>query len=183
MEIKEVPIGSQQEDRKKVSAKVQKAVDEYLSVRSIEKDSLSSAQLDCLVKYVKSKRAEKWTLLLYVAGTITFGFIALFFYTIVDKLSADFVPTTTVIIEHDGTKTVEKPDQDSVKAFVRLCTILGVIIGGAIYSAFSSLGHVSGRIISRFLGKSQYEKIFDAFLPALKSVGIPRSQSNIERGI
>ena len=145
MEIEEVPIQQDKKTRKPPPPKITRAADEYLAEKGVGRQQLSSDQFDCVIKYMKYRRSDRLMTYIYIASTIIYGFMFFSLYYIAMKGLND-----------DGKKLLH----------------VGIFLGCLAFTGGVSLGHVLGRILrniyERSAGKFFYEKIFDAFLPAIK---------------
>lgn len=163
MEIPQVFIGPGQPKKIRISRKTLRHAERYLSEKGFSLDQLTDSQQQCVFKYVKAKRALRWSVVIGIILGLAGLVLCFHFIRVVTLLADMLMPDATVIVLDDGTKKVVELDRELIGNYGKMCALLGFVFAAALYTMASAFAGAIGSI----LRMRETKKMFDAFLPAV----------------
>jgi len=170
MQIAEVPIEAKAVKRKKYSAKTKMAAEAFLDEIDLRIEDLDNEQKRHILDHIKLKRTIKWCIpfmiiMLFINLALIFGYKHIL-YEITDFF---LEPHANVeVIEEDGSTSYKEMTEQEIEILRNYGLVCGMISSSMTILLFSAITGLTGGIAWVFKARKQ-EKIFKAFLPALKT--------------
>ncbi len=177
MQIAEVSIEPRTVKRKKYSTKTKRAAETFLNEIGLRIEELDDEQRVHILNHIKIKRTIKWYIPFMIIMFIL-NLALIFGYKHIFIAISDFLlgPHTKIeVIEDNGSTSYKEITQDQLEMqrnYGLLCAMISSSMTMIFFSAFTGL---TGCIAWIFKIRKE-EKIFKAFLPALKTVSDDESE-------